>query len=367
VLVAHIYKDRFPPTAGGIEKHIHAIRTCGGGHKHEVVVCTRGWKTRGVSTPWGTEIHVGEWARILSTPVAPAMPLAIRSTRADVLHFHMPNPTGELSALLSGRRGYVASYHADIVRQAFALPVYRPLIRRFLRDAAVIVVASRSMLASSPLLRGAANAEVVPYGVDTSTLRRQAVPASSIDRLRARYGHPFVLSVGRLVYYKGFDVLIEASQRGLSAPVVIVGGGPLKKQLAAQIHATGLEGVVHLVGSLREDELHAHYAAASAFVLPSVERSEAFGIVTAEAQAFELPVIVTELGTGTTEAMQPGVTGHVVPPRDSVSLANALNLLLTQSASRELGLAGRRFVEEKLSLSGMVRRLDEIYNRVLGS
>jgi glycosyltransferase involved in cell wall biosynthesis len=365
VLIGHVYKDVYPPVAGGIEKHIHSIRSAGGPAQHEVIICSRGRRGRTIQTPWGLERQVAEYGRLLSAPIAPGMAAAIRASSANLFHVHMPNPTGELAALVAGRRPYVVSYHADVVRQAFALPIYRPLIRRVFEGASGVVVASRAILRTSPQLRGVGHATVIPYGVDTSRLRRERVDPSSVDRLRSRYGHPFVLAVGRLVYYKGFDVLIDAAARGFGAPVVIVGDGPVREGLVDQVRSLGLAGKVTLVGRVTETELFAHYAAASAFVLPSTSRAEAFGIVTAEAQSFGLPVVVTELETGTTEAMLPGTTGLVVDPNDARSLATAVENVLNPGTAREMGEAARKFAEQRLSLTRMAASLQDLYERAL--
>jgi glycosyltransferase involved in cell wall biosynthesis len=362
VLVVHVYKDVYPPVAGGIERHIHAIRSTKGRHRHAVVVCARAPRSGSMPTPWGPEVHVAEYGRILSTPIAPGMVRALRRCDADLLHVHMPNPPGEVAALLSGRP-FVVSYHADIVRQAWALPIYRPLVRRTLRAAEQVVVASKGVLLNSPLLAGTSGATVVPYGVDTESLSPGSVSASAVEALRERYGYPFVLAVGRLVYYKGFDVLIDAAAQGLEAGVVVVGDGPLREALQSRVHGLTSSKAVHLVGRIDDEALRAHFAAASAFVLPSTVRAEAFGIATAEAQAFGLPVVVTELGTGTTEAMVPGETGLVVPPGDAKALARALNHVLDEEHARKMGAAARRFAVDRLSAPRMVTSLDKVYAR----
>lgn len=365
MLIGHVYKDVYPPVPGGIEKHIHSIRSGGSSMEHEVLVCARGRRGQVLQTPWGAERHVPEYGRVLSAPLAPGMARAVRNSPADLFHVHMPNPTGELATVHAARRPYVVTYHADVVRQAFALPAYRLLIRRVFRGARAVIVASAAVLRNSPQLRSVPTATVIPYGVDTLMLRRELVDPMSVERLRERYGHPFLLAVGRLVYYKGFDVLVNACAEKLRAPVVIVGDGPERDRLAQQVKTHRLEDRVTLAGRVSESELHAHYAAASAFVLPSTSRAEAFGIATAEAQAFGLPVVVTEIGTGTTEAMLPGKTGLAVHPNNAAALAEAATRVLEPGINREFGAAARRHAEESLSLTGMTARLDRLYERAL--
>ena len=362
--VTHVYKDCYPPVQGGIEKHIHSIRSGPSRHEHSILACARAPRGHARATPWGGERLVAEYGRVLSTPMAPGFIAATGGSDADLMHFHTPNPLGELAALLAVDRPYVATYHSDVVRQAFLLPAYARLLAAFLRRARAVVVASEGLRFSSRHLRDVEQVVVIPYGVDTDRYRRETVPPEAVTKLRSLYGEVFVLAVGRLVYYKGFDVLIDAANE-VGAPVVIVGEGPLRSRLEAHRDALGLGDTVRFVGSVSEDDLLAHYAAASAFVLPSTERAEAFGVATVEAQAFGLPVVVTELGTGTTEAMIPGESGLVVTPGDSAALAQALRRILAGNDALDMSRAARDFTLRRLSRDAMSAKLDRLYDAVL--
>jgi rhamnosyl/mannosyltransferase len=102
------------------------------------------------------------------------------------------------------------------------------------------------------------------------------------------------------------------------------------------------------------------------FVLPSHLRAEAFGIVQLEAQAAALPVVCTELGTGTSTLTQHGVTGFVVPPADPRALARALDVLLANPMlARRMGAAGQARVRHEFSTARMVERTAQVYADVL--
>jgi glycosyltransferase involved in cell wall biosynthesis len=366
--VLHVYKDVYPPVVGGIERHIDSIRRALPDLRHDVLVCSRGPRSRTRTTPTGEEHLVAEFGRVLSTPLAPGFPRRLRRLAPGaVVHLHMPNPVGEISALLRpGDVPMVASYHADVHRQRHLLPVYGPVLARCLRSARVVVAASAGVRDSSPVLRRAAvPVEVVPYAVDVERWARGRLDATEAARLRERAGGPHVVAVGRLVGYKGFDRLVTAA-RDLPWPVVIVGEGPERPRLERQIAELGLSGRVHLVGAVDDDRLAAHLAAADVFVLPSVNRAEAFGIALLEAQAAGLPVIATDLDTGTAEALEPGVTGLLVAPGDAGRLAAAVGeLAADEGRRRAMGEAGRRRVAEHHSLAGLAARLRPIYERAL--
>lgn len=364
--VLHAYKDVYPPIAGGIERHIDSIRRALPDVRHDVLICGRQPRTRVQAAPdgSGTEVLVGEFGRVLSTPIAPTFPWWLwKFARGAIVHVHMPQPVAELSALFA-RRGapLVASYHADIYRQRSLLFVYRPLVKALLRAADVVLTGSHALKQGSPLLQEAGvAARVVGYGIDVNRFAAERVDQALVAELRARYGEHHVLSVGRLVPYKGFDRLVAAAS-ALPCSVVIIGDGISHTALQSQIASLGLEERVHLVGRVDDDRLAAHLAAASVFVLPSWNRAEAFGIALLEAQAAGTPVVATDVGTGTGEAFVPGETGIMVPPSDTRALVEAVvSMLDARERRKEMGEAGRRFVQQEYSLEALAGRLRPIY------
>ena len=276
--VLHVYKDVFPPIAGGIEKHIDAIRRALPDLTHDVLACARQRRTRvrpysGGSAGRGREVLVGEFGRPLGTPLAPGFPIWFRRlSKGAVVHLHSPHPTGEVSCLLAlGSAPLVVSYHCDVFRQRALLPAYKPVLLGCFARASAVLVASDAISSSSPVLRDySGTTTLVPYGIDTEFFDRSGPPAEPVESLRRRFGETHVVSVGRLVYYKGFTHLVDAAA-DLHWPVVVVGDGPERPRLEEQIQRLGLSDRVHLVGAVGEDGLRNHLLAASAFVLPSSE------------------------------------------------------------------------------------------------
>jgi rhamnosyl/mannosyltransferase len=129
--------------------------------------------------------------------------------------------------------------------------------------------------------------------------------------------------------------------------------------------ALGVAERVHFLSVEGDAELTAYYHAADLFVLPSVERSEAFGIVQVEAQAAGLPVVATELGTGTSYVTLHGQTGFIVPPSNPAALARAMEaMMVSPDLARALGEAGRRRAHAEFSLERMLDRAEAIYAEV---
>lgn len=367
--VVHLYKDVYPPVVGGIERHIDSLRLALPDIEQDVIACSRGFRTvrRRCEPPRrGEELLVGELGRVLSLPISPSFPWhAARFCAGAVVHVHMPNPVGELGALVARRRtGLIASYHADIVRQESFLAAYEPLLKRCLRECDEVLVATERLAAESSILaRSGVRPRIVPYATDVETWT--SPDANAVAELRQRHG-PHVLTTGRLVYYKGFDRLIDVAGE-IPWPILIVGDGPERAELEALIARKDLAGRVHLLGEVSDDRLAAHLAAADLFVLPSVNRAEAFGIALLEAQAAGLPVIVTDTGSGTVEAFAPDESGILVRPDDRPALAAAINRLIEDSDERaRMGAAGRQRVTERNSFEALGETMRRVYRSVAG-
>lgn len=366
--VTHIYKDSYPPLHGGIEQHIHTlVHQLKWSLAPEVLVsgAAFSWRLDG-----GVPIRsVGAWGRFQGAPISPTLPYSIRCARADLLHFHMPNPTGELAYLLSGSRiPIVATYHSDVVRQSRAMHLYRPCLHLFLRRAARIIVATPNHITSSPVLPGYhEKCRIIPYGIDVRWFQATAAIRERAAALRERYGPRLVLFVGRFRYYKGLEYLLQAMAQ-IKGRLLMVGEGSEEARLRTLARELGLDGRVVWLPHLENEQFLATMHACDVFALPSVYRSEAFGIVQIEAQACGKPVVSTALGTGVDYVNLHGRTGLVVPPRDVDALAQALDRLLSDPDYRaQLGEAGRTRVETEFTQERMAAEMLALYHEVLGA
>jgi rhamnosyl/mannosyltransferase len=123
---------------------------------------------------------------------------------------------------------------------------------------------------------------------------------------------------------------------------------------------------VVFAGSLDDAALHDHLAAAAIGLLPSSTETEAFGLAMVEYMAAGLPVVSTELGTGTSYVNQDGVTGLIVPANDPAALAAAIQRLLGDPGLRgRMGVAGRARVRENFTTEAMMRGMDGLYAEAL--
>jgi glycosyltransferase involved in cell wall biosynthesis len=365
--ILQIYKD-YVPVLGGIENHIRDLAEALAARGHHVTVLVTSLDRRTIiEHPYRglTLIKAARALHLASTPLSLVMPRIARDLRPDVVHLHFPYPPGDLAAMaLPGRPPLVVTYHSDIVRQRALLRAYRPLMELTLRRAARILPTSPNYLVSSPFLRRhAARCAVVPLGIDAERFAR--ADPRRIAATRARYDAPLLLFVGRLRYYKGLHVLLDAmpSVRG---ELLIGGGGPERERLESQAARLGIAAHVHFLGDIPDDDLPALFRSADVFVMPAHLRAEALGLAQIEALASGLPCVSTELGTGTSFANRHGETGLVVPPGDPPALAAALNTLLADpDLRRRFGAAGRARVAALFTRAHMVDSIEAIYRDVL--
>jgi glycosyltransferase involved in cell wall biosynthesis len=317
-------------------------------------------------------IYLPTFGFVASLPISVAYMKSLSQLDGDILHVHEPFPWADLSYIFSSkiRKNFsylVVSWHSDIVRQKWALSFYRPYIHKFLRLADKILVSNNNLIEYSDYLPAyKSKCEVIPLGAKLDWVTNSRDRSDRVKKIKSDYGLPLVLFVGRLVYYKGIQYLIDAINQVPDVALVIIGSGPLKKELLNQIQNLNLETRIHILPEVDEETLHSYYEACEMLVLPSVEKSETYGIVQIEAMACGKPVICTELKTGTTFINQDGTTGLVVPPRDSKALAEAINNLTKNvSLLLELGKNAKQRALNELTSEKMVERTYKVYNDLL--
>lgn len=372
--ILHVYKD-YPPILGGIENHVKLLAEGQAQYGHTVTALVTnpvGARTTRTVENAVAVIRAGRLATVASTPLSPALAWQLSRQRPDVIHLHFPYPVGEVSQWLL-RRGSatVLSYHSDIVRQAGILRFYRPLLRRVLAFVDAIIIGSPPMRGSAYLAEHQAKLRLIPYGIPLGHFGAQPA-AVDLARIQKRYldqsaaaATPRLLFVGRLRYYKGLDTLIRALP-DIPGQLWVVGVGPMAAEWKALAQACGVSDRITWLGEVSDADLPALYHLADLFVLPASHPSEAFGLVQVEAMAAGVPVICTELGTGTSYVNQDGVTGRVVPPRDPVALAAAIRELWADPAKlAAMSIAARARVEAEFAQAVMVERVLEVYQNLL--
>jgi glycosyltransferase involved in cell wall biosynthesis len=356
------------PDVGGVERVVQQLAE-GMSGKHNVRVLAATPKGRGErdSVNGVPIVRASSFGTPLSMPAAPTFPIHLTRMQrgADIVHYHLPNPLSVASYFFSPttEAKTVVTYHSDIVRQATALKAYRPILHRFLNQVDRIIVTSPNLLDSSEHLSPhREKCRVVPLSIDLDEYER---PQGTPPELPVSSDRPTILFVGRLIYYKGIEYLVDAMS-DVDATLLIAGDGELREQLQTRAKSRGVADKVHFLGYVPNEHLHHCYEAADLFVLPSVEPSEAFGIVQLEAMAYETPIVNTDLRTGVPWVSRDSVTGRTVPPRNAQALARAINDLISDDDLRNTyGEKARKRVENEFSEATMLSRTNKVYREVL--
>ncbi len=369
--VLHIGKY-YPPFLGGIEKvNFDLVETLIQQGVQTDVFCFNHEVGREV-TYKGYKIHrTAVWMTKFSTPISFSIFKDLREIYKDydIIHIHMPNPTAALAFQFLPFKGkIVLHWHLDIVKQKLVKVGYKAFQTHILKKADAIIVTSPDYLESSKDLKPYKNkCYVIPLGIDDSYLTENL---KFRDKLVLKYNDKKVIfSLGRLIYYKGFEYLIEAAKYLDANTLILIGGiGVLKEKLQKQIEDNNLQEKVKLISKIPETELAEYYNRADVFCLPSIERSEAFGIVLLEAMASSCPVISTSMGSGTSWVNTHQETGLVVPAKNAKALANAIKLITENKDlnDRFSKNALARF-HEHFKLEQMTQRTLDLYQNLLPS
>lgn len=363
--VLQFYRTSYPDTMGGIEQVIHQIARGASklGVKTDVLSLTAARHTA-VTELEGYRVQRARLdLQIASTGLSMAAfrRFAQLAKQVDLIHYHFPWPFMDVVHFVTRvDKPTLVTYHSDIVRQKQLLKLYRPLKTRFLGSMDRIVATSPNYFATSDVLRNYANkVSVIPIGLDKASY---PLPDPQLQQAwRAQFGPKFFLFVGVIRYYKGLHILLEAA-RASDYPIVIVGAGPVEKELKEQAAQFGLRNV-HFLGHMPDEDKVALLSLCTAVVFPSHLRSEAFGISLLEGAMFGKPMISSEIGTGTSYINIGGETGLVVPPNDPRALHEAMRQLWEQpEQAAQMGARAEERYWKYFTAGTMARSYVDLYS-----
>ncbi len=372
ISVLHVYRTYYPDPPGGIQEAIRQISlsTSTYGVKNSVFALAPTPVPAEIFRPEAHVTRCRSWLAPASCDIGSLEAFerfADLSRQVDVIHYHFPWPFADLLDLVVGPdKPKVMTYHSDIVRQRLLKKIYGPLMKRMLSSMDAIVATSPAYALTSPVLsnpRHIKRVRVIPLGIEEGSY----LSSSSKDVFRMigiNSDKPYFLFVGVLRYYKGLQFLIEAATK-VDAPIVIAGTGPEEYVLRTRVKELGLNNVI-FAGQISDGQKIALLENCHALVLPSHLRSEAFGVVLIEAAMYGRPMVSCEVGSGTSFANVPGVTGLVVPPGDVDALAFSMNTLLADvGMSKKFGQSARKRYESLFSGAALGRAYAELYQDVL--
>lgn len=251
----------------------------------------------------------------------------------DIVIVHLPNPIALIALIFSGFKGRVILYwHSDIINKGILGFLITPLEYWVIFRANVIIAPTNAHLQFSKyskylLIKG----RVSPYPVD---LRQVKIAQVYSSKPRSIIGKKIIniISVGRLVDYKGIEYLIKAISLLSDNYVLqldIIGSGPLFARLKSLIYDLNLQKVISMRGEVSNEVREELLCNADIFCFPSITKAEMYGMVQIEAMCHALPIISTNIvGSGAPELTRMTGAGIVVTPRSSAELALAIKKLI---------------------------------------
>lgn len=350
--VIHLGKYYYPEK-GGIETYIQSLVE-NVPVKQEVIVSNTNTRTSEELIGKAKVTRLARLFKMFSLDFNLGLVSKIQKSKADIYHLHMPNPMAELAFLIARPYGrLVVTWHSDVVRQKMFMPFYKIIIRKILDKADKIIVTSPQYLESSIYLKDyRQKCIVIPLAIDFSKFEKTESICDNISLIRKDFKRKIVLFVGRLVYYKGLEYLIDAV-RDIDVDLLVIGEGPLRNKLE-KISSKN----VHFLGNVK-DTLP-YYHACDVFVLPSIERSEAFGLVQLEAIACRKPVISTKLGTGVEFVNK---FGTKVTPKNILTLRKAILNTLNANNSNVIE-RNYSFAKNKFDIKKIAEKIKQLYLKI---
>lgn len=366
--VLHFYKTYYPDTFGGIEQVIYQLSESGAEYDVESTVLSLSKRGDMNNQKIGVQrvFYAKTNFEVASTPFSLSCIKKFKelANQADIIHYHYPFPFMDMLHFLCRiKKPTVVSYHSDIVKQKFISRLYSPLMNRFLSSVDTIVAASPNYAKTSNVLKKfKSKVKVIPYGLNEKSYLN--ISDDKINYWREKVGDKFFLFIGAFRYYKGLHTLLDAVH-STTLPVVIVGGGGIEHELKLKAKELNLSNV-HFVGALNDEDKTVLLQLCYSVVFPSHLRSEAFGITLLEGAMFGKPLISCEIGTGTTYINIHGETGLVIPPDDSRSLREAMEMLYyDQELANNCGLKAYSRFKELFTSEKMSHDYADLYNSLI--
>ncbi len=363
--------SQYPPDHGGISTYANQITKALVKRDHEVLVLTRNVKDEPkTETMYGVDVCRVPGLRIPPLILSHGFVSSLRlrhEFKPDVLHVNHPGvwlwgkPCRRIVTTIHTTIGNEQMASVGLSRYAVSVGLTWPILRGFERDLAkkstgVICVSQETATSISKAASFPVKVRVMHNGVSAEWFTLARSPLTNM-----------ILYVGSLVERKGVNFLLhafkEVKSRFPSAELVIVGNGPLKRQLSNTVQRLEMGKSVLFTGPANESRLLELYSKATCLVLPSLFEDCPYSVL--QALAAGVPVISTRVG-GIPEIVQD--SGILVPPRDSSSLADAIiRIMSDKELSRSLVENGRRLALRRYTIEKCLDSLEEVYAEVLAT
>lgn len=329
----------YPPSHGGIETVTFDITEYLNQHNIDTdVLCANETNEYTEEIMNGYNVfRTKSWGLFASTSISPQYISKFKEImdNYDIIHVHLPNPLANLALYYAKpKQKIVLHWHSDIIKQKYLLKLYGPLQNWMLKRADLIISTSPKYMEESLVLQPYIDKCIaIPLGIDEHKLQCDNV---EVQKIKEKYiNKKIIFTLGRMTYYKGFKYLIEAAKYLDDSYIILIGGkGELLEEFEEKIKKEELEGKVKLLGRIEDADLGNYFKACDLFCLPSIAKSEAFGVVQIEAMSFAKPVVATNIeGSGVDWVNENGVSGLNVPIKNAKAIANACETIMEDEST----------------------------------
>lgn len=370
----------FPPYRGGIGSAAQAEAQELAKKNHDVsVFVPYPRQMASLSSSVGEKFNLRQLTPVLKWGNAAFLPqLFWQLKKFDIVHLHYPFFGGAEVINCCFRRRHkgtklVVTYHHDVVGKGWLGKFFswhtKHCMPKIMETADKIVVSSFDYAKNSNLREIFSKDQnkffEMPFGVDTDRFFPSGKDPDLLAKNNLKMEDKIILFVGgldRAHYFKGVEILLKAKIQVPEAKLLLVGDGDLRPQYEKIADDFKIRNKVIFAGSVVREELPKYYNLAEVVVLPSVDRSEAFGIVLTEAAACGKPVVASNL-PGVRSVVDYGINGFLVEPGNVKQLADKINdLIHNRDLLRQFGENGRTKVLEKYSLEKMGDSLEKIFS-----
>lgn len=377
--ITQLFKIYWPDNGGGIAKVMESIAQGFTDCEQEIIVCQNsGHKKCTQDSYQGIPVRrCRQLFDLLSTPISLQFLYDVkkRTQDADIVIYHFPYPMADLAVLFGLYSGkLVVWWHCGFEKYEKIAPLYRPLVLHTLKKADRILVSSKGNIKNSKTLRQfRKKCSVIPFCVSDECLRRGKAFAQNRSVQKNKNDNRIcILFIGRLVWYKGCDILLKAyaamrQPHQKECSLVLVGSGPLEQELKNLAASLRLRNVT-FTGMVSEEEKMKRIEQCDFLVLPSISKAEAFAVVQLEAMAFGKPVINTALDSGVPYVSVDGVTGKTVTPGSIRELASAMEELAENERLRlKYGQQALSLIQKEYTHDRMIKRHRNVFEQLVHS
>ena len=361
----------FYPDKGGIESTTKFIfdHFVHDENVNDVICFKRGKGSQKIYFGKSFVLKCGTAFQVASTPISFKFFYWFRKLRNnyDIIHIHSPNPLAAVALFLFPPKGKVLlHWHSDILTHKFLYLFFRFFESYLLKRADLILGTSPVYVQHSPSI---SKYDFKANYISSSTSESNfEVNDERVKEIKNEYdGRKIIFALGRFIYYKGFEYLIEAAKYLPDDFVILIGGaGPMKEKYVALIKEFNLYNKIYLVSDISQKDLGNYYKACDVFCLPSTEKTEAFGLVLVEAMVFGKPVLATNIaGSGTSWVNVNNVTGINVEPKNGKALAEGVLTIMEEGNYKRFCINSRKRYEEKFTNTKFIDKLIKYYIQLI--